>query len=102
YPEAIKILERGLELSNDPGFKKALAQMYVTWFAARNADAKSSLVERLVYLERALAWDNENLPALQYLLAISYGKGVDADKGRAALEAVLTRGQSSAVVHLAL
>ncbi len=101
YPGAIAILQRGLELTRNPLFAKALGQLYVAWFEAEARNPKSTLEMRLVFLERALSYDSENLNALNQLLALGRG-GAGSGKGKAALEAALARGQSSAVVHLAL
>ena len=53
YPAAVAILERGLELTRNPVFKKALGQLYVAWFEQKSQNRKTSLVVHLALLERA-------------------------------------------------
>jgi tetratricopeptide (TPR) repeat protein len=102
HSAAVPVLARGLELTQEPAFRKALAQTYVSWAEARARAPDGAFAERLALLERALALDGDNLGALNQLLALGRGTGDEAAKGRATLEAALARGQSSPLVHLAL
>lgn len=102
FPTAVAVLEPGLGTAEAPAFRRALAGVYVAWADHLASNPMASLEERLVQVERGLTHDPENLHLLERLAEFASGAGPEAERARAALHALLTRGKSSATVHLLL
>ncbi len=102
FPEAAVILREGLNATDDPFYRTALAGLYATWSDAVSRDPKARPGDQMTLIETGLRYEPTNLGLLNRLLAAIQIKGPAADKARESLERMLASGQAPASVHFAL
>jgi tetratricopeptide (TPR) repeat protein len=102
--EAVAILEHGLDLTGAPGYRTALAEVYLA--RAERQDGQTtegeSLGTQLALLESGLIQDPRNARLLNRFAELIQLDGPGASRRRGALRALLVRGRATAGVHLAL
>ena len=100
FGEAVTVLEEGYAVSHEPVYRRAIAQVYATWYDTLTRDPKSTSAERLATLEKGLKNDPGNQVLLERLLSMTQSQEPEA--ARAALQKMLANGQSPGLVHFAL
>jgi tetratricopeptide (TPR) repeat protein len=102
--EAGRMLEAGLQLTNDPRLRGAQAQLCVAIsdVLERSPTGAADLGRRLELLERALALDPGHPAAMKRVAELVVGDPETAGPARTLLEPCLARGTAPAVVHMLL
>jgi tetratricopeptide (TPR) repeat protein len=102
FPGAATVLQEGLNATDDPVYRVALAGVYVVWSDAMGRDPKAKPGDQLALVETGLRYDPTNVGLLNRLLTAIQVKGPTADKARDSLERLLASGKAPASVHFAL
>jgi tetratricopeptide (TPR) repeat protein len=102
YATAVRILREGLKSSQAEPFHKALAEVYLRWYAAVPEDGKGGLAQRLDLLSSALTHGPNNAQALTLLADLATQDWEGSDKALEMLEQVLAQGTAPAMVHAIL
>ena len=102
FPAAAAALQEGLDSTDDPVYRSALANVYAVWSDAAGRDPKAPAGDQLVLVERGLRYDPTNVGLLNRLLAAIQVQGPKADQARESLKNLLASGKAPASVHFAL
>jgi tetratricopeptide (TPR) repeat protein len=102
FSGAATVLQEGLNATDDPVYRAALAGVYAVWSDAVGRDPKGRPGDQLALVETGLRYDPANVGLLNRLLAAIHVKGPTADKARESLERLLASGKAPASVHFAL
>jgi tetratricopeptide (TPR) repeat protein len=68
FPQAAKILEEGLVITKEPGYRGRLVSLYIRWFDHLTAKGNLNPAERMLVLESGLRLDPNDLNLLNRLL----------------------------------
>jgi tetratricopeptide (TPR) repeat protein len=102
FPTAANILKQGWERTNDPRYRPTMASLFAVWASSLKADPKTEPGKRLAILEQGLRWDPTDKALLNEFVDILKPNGAEAERARAMLRDLLTKGQNLAGAHFVL
>lgn len=101
-PTAISILQEGLRLSGEQGYRRALGQAYVAWTDALVKAGNGNVGQCLTLLEQGIRHDYTNPALIDRLLVLCRAKEPEAGKVRGTLRQLLAEGVAVSTVNLIL
>lgn len=102
FPGAIAALREGLNATGDPGYRRAMSNVYVAWTRHLARTKKDSVAEQFDLVEKALATDPDNTELVLGVWGLIHAKGKEAEQALAVLRKQLASGKATALTHLAL
>lgn len=102
HEAARTILDRGLALANIREYHQLLASSYLMDATEQAKNGKIDPGARLTLLEKALKHDPTNPNLVEQISEMLKGGGLEADRFRGQLRALLAEGQALTTVHLLL
>ena len=102
FQEAITILQQGQNLSDRPEFRKAMAQIYLTWSDFLGRQQTVDIGRQLELLEDGLLCDPDNIAFFDRLMTLLNQTNDEKLAVRRHLADLLAGGRASGVIHLVL
>lgn len=96
FPGAVAVLERGIQVSGDPRYGRALAQVYGLWAESLPAGDEHAFAQRIALLDRGFKIDPNNRLLVRSIGAALQRLGAADDVLRERLETMLIKSKASA------